>query len=172
VRESAAHQTNANTVKKKMNTSVVQSEETASAAETVSSTAEPKKRILIVENDEAGARKLALQLESAGYEAMTHDAANAAAAAKKTPPDLVIVDISILGEDGFGVAERIQQSVRWCVPTIFVTAGNEPGLREKAEVFEAAGFFEGHYEATELMAAIDSALREEDAAETAETPEP
>lgn len=171
VRESAAHQTNANAVKKKMNTSVVQSEEPAwktSTAETLSAV-EPKKRILIVESDKAGDRKLALQISSAGYDAMTHDATNAAAAAKKNPPDLVILDISMLGEAGFGVAERIQQAVLWCVPTIFLTAGNEPRLREKAEVFEAAGFFEGQYEATDLMAAVDSVLREEDAADTDET---
>jgi CheY-like chemotaxis protein len=172
VRESAAHQTNANAVKNKMNTSVVQSEEPAwktSETETINAAAEPKKRILIVENDKAGARTLALQLELAGYETLTHDAANAAAAAKKNPPDLVILDISMLGEAGFGLAERIQQSVRWCVPTIFLAADNEPRLRKKAEVFEAVGFFEGQYEATDLMAALDSALREEDASDTPET---
>jgi len=47
-------------------------------------------------------------------------------------------------------------------PTIFLTAGNEPRLRKKAEVFEAAGFFEGPYEMAELVAAINSALRQED----------
>jgi DNA-binding response OmpR family regulator len=148
-----------------MNTSAVQMEESSwetAAAESISGRAEPKKRILVVESDKAGARKLAGKVSSAGYEAMTHDAANAAMAAKRTPPDLVIVDISVLGETGFGVAERIQQSVRWCVPTIFVTAGIEPQLRKKAEVFEAAGFFEEPYEMEALVAAIDSALREED----------
>jgi CheY-like chemotaxis protein len=161
----------ANAVKKKMNTSVIQNEEPAwktSAPEAFSGAAEPKKRILIVENDKAGARTLAIQVESGGYEAMTHDAANAAAAAKKTPPDLLIVDISMLGEGGFGVAERIQQSVLWCVPTIFLTADKEPGLRKKAEDFEAAGFFEGQYEPAELMAAVNLALREEDAAQEVE----
>jgi DNA-binding response OmpR family regulator len=170
VRESAAHQTNANAGKKKMNTSVVQNEEPVwktSTAETLSAV-EPKKQILIVESDKAGARKIALQISSAGYEAITHDAANAAAAAKKSPPDLVILDISMLGEAGFGLAERIQQTVRWCVPTIFLTAANEPRLRKKAEVFEAVGFFEGQYETSELMAAIDTALREEDASDSVE----
>lgn len=146
-----------------MNTLAVQTEESSwKAAEGIGSTGEPKKRILVVESDKAGARKLAGQLDSAGYEAMTHDVANAAMAAKRTPPDLVIVDITMLGETGFGVAERIQQSVRWCVPTIFVTAANEPRLRKKAEVFEAAGFFEGLYETAELVGAINLALREED----------
>jgi DNA-binding response OmpR family regulator len=152
-----------------MNTSVVQSEETAwktSAAETLSSTAEPKKRILIVESDKEGARTLALQFGSASYETMTHDAANAAAAAKKTPPDLVIVDTSDLGEAGFELAQRIQRAVLWCVPTIFLASGKVPGLREKAEDFEAAGFFEEPYEATELMAAVDLALRGENLDET------
>ena len=148
-----------------MNTSVTQSEESAretSEAQMFSQTGETKRRILVVESDKAGARRLALQLGSAGYEAMTHDAGNAAPAAKRTPPDLVIVDISMLGEVGFSVAERIQQSVRWCVPTIFLAAGKEPRLRKKAEVFEAAGFFEGEYDMAALVSAINAALCQED----------
>ena len=151
-----------------MNTSVIQSEE-LKTSEVLSDIPEQRKRILIVESDEQGARKLALQLGSAGYEAITHDAANAAAAAKKLPPDLVIVDISMLGEAGFGLAERIQQSVCWCVPTIFVSATTEPHLRKKAEEFEAVGFFEGAYDAKELVSTIELALREEDAEETVES---
>ena len=97
-----------------MNTAVAQIEESTwqtPTPEIPTAIAEPKKRILIVESDSEGARKLALQLGSTGYEAITHDPANAVAAAKKSPPDLVILDISILGEDRFGLAERIQQSV-------------------------------------------------------------
>lgn len=146
-----------------MNTSVIQSEEAAwKNLETFSGTVEPKKRILIVESDKDSARKVALQLGSAGYDAGTRDAGNAAMAARNTPPDLLIVDISTFGESGFAIAQRIQQSVGWCVPTIFLTAATEPGLRKKAEVFEAAGFFEGPYDEAELMAAVDLALREED----------
>jgi len=151
-----------------MNTSVIQSEE-LKTSEVLSDIPEQRKRILIVESDEQGARKLALQLGSAGYEAITHDAANAAAAAKKLPPDLVIVDISMLGEAGLGLAERIQQSVCWCVPTIFVSATTEPTLRKKAEEFEAVGFLEGAYDAKELVSTIELALREEDAEETVES---
>ena len=153
-----------------MNTAVSQSEESElKTSEALSEIPEQRKRILIVENDKQGSRTLALQLGSAGYEAITHDAANAVAASKKLPPDLVIVDISTMGELGFGLAERIQQSVLWCVPTIFVAATTEPNLRKKADVFEAVGFFEGAYDAKELISAIDRALREEDSEDTAES---
>ena len=153
-----------------MNTSVIQSEEPVlKNSELLSDIPEQRKRILIVESDDQGARKLALQLGSAGYEAITHDAANAAAAAKKLPPDLLIVDISMLGEAGFGLAERIQQTVLWCVPTIFVAATTEPALRKKAEEFEAVGFFEGAYDAKELVSAIELALREEDSEQPVES---
>jgi DNA-binding response OmpR family regulator len=153
-----------------MNTSVIPSEEPAlKTSEVVSDIPEQKKRILIVESDKQGARKMALQLDSAGYEAITHDAANAVAAAKKLPPDLLIVDISSLGEAGFGLAKRIQQTVLWCVPTIFVAATTEPTLRKKAEEFEAVGYFEGSYDAKELVSAIELALREEDPEETVES---
>src|SRR5882724_10101789 len=137
-----------------MNTAVVQIEESTwktPTPEISTAVAEPKKRILIVESDNEGARKLALQLGSTGYEVITHDPANAPAAAEKLPPDLVILDISLLGDAGFGLAERIQQSDCWCVPTIFVTAGTEPRLRKKAEVFEAVGFFEKTYNTNKLI---------------------
>ena len=153
-----------------MNTSVIQNEEsTLNARESLSGVSEPRKQILIVESDKDGDRKLALQLAAGGYETTTHDPANAVAAAKKSPPDLVIVDISTLSEAGFSLAERIQQSVRWCVPTIFLTSVKESRLREKAEVFEAAGFFEGAFDGKELVSAVDLALREGNFDETVET---
>jgi DNA-binding response OmpR family regulator len=153
-----------------MNTSVIENEEPALKTSEVSTEVpQQKKRILIVESDSQGARKLALQVCSTGYDVITHDAANAVAAAKKLPPDLVIVDLSVLGETGFGLAARIQQTVLWCVPTIFVASKTEPNLRKKAEEFEAVGFFEGAYEAKELVSAIELALREEETEETVET---
>jgi DNA-binding response OmpR family regulator len=153
-----------------MNTAVIQSEESdLKTSEVLTEIPQQRTRILIVENDEQGSRTLALQIGAAGYEAITHDAVNAVAAAKKLPPDLVIVDISTMGELGFGLAERIQQSVLWCVPTIFVAATTELQLRKKAEVFEAVGFFEGAYDAKELISAIDLALRDEDLEDTAES---
>ena|ERR1043165_1079513 len=152
-----------------MNSTDIQSEESINTTENFSSISEPRKQILIVESDKDGARRLASQLTSSGYETITHDPANAVAAATKNPPDLVIVDITILGDLGFVFAERIQRSVRWCVPTIFVTTGNEPRLRKKAEVFQAAGFFEGQYDPKKLVSAIDSAFREEEIDETVET---
>jgi DNA-binding response OmpR family regulator len=153
-----------------MNTSVIENEAPAlKTSEVLTEIPQQKKRILIVESDTQGARKLALQVGSAAYDVITHDAANAVAAAKKLPPDLVIVDLSMLGEAGFGLAARIQQTVLWCVPTMFVAATTEPDLRKKAELFEAVGFFEGAYDAKELVSAIALALREEDSEETAES---
>lgn len=150
-----------------MNTSVIQIEE--SNLKMPENLSEPKKRILVVESNKDGVNRLATQLGAAGYEAITHEPANAPTAAKRNPPDLVIVDISILGDAGFGLAERIQQSVRWCVPTIFVTTRKEPQLRKKAEIFQAVGFFEEGYDVKDLVAAVDLAFCEEDSDETVET---
>jgi DNA-binding response OmpR family regulator len=153
-----------------MNTSVIENEKPSlKTSEVLTEIPQQKKRILIVESDSQGARKLALQVGSTGYEVITHDAANAVAAAKKLPPDLVIVDLSKLGEAGFGLAARIQQTVLWCVPTMFVASKTEPNLRKKAEEFEAVGFFEGAYDAKELVSAIALALREEETEEMVET---
>jgi len=124
--------------------------------------AEPRRRILIVEGDAGSTQALAFGLRSAGYETMARDAANGEATARKTAPDLVVLDLSRLGEEGFGLAERIQKLIGWCVPTIFLTARKEPRFEQQAEAFEAAGFFESPYEPVDVVTAINLALNGKD----------
>lgn len=117
------------------------------------------KRILIVEDDPHIAKALAIRLEAWGYEAMVApDAVLGLSSAVKNQPDLALLDISLPAGSGFTVADRIQQLLPCETPFIFVTASKQPGLREKARLLGAAGFFEKPFVAEELRVAIKGAL--------------
>ena len=120
------------------------------------------KKVLVVEDDKKISTALAVRLRAAGYEVVAaYDAVLAVMIAVKHRPDLVLLDISMPGGDGFAVAEKVQNLASTVgVPMIFLTASKQPGLREKAMELGAVGFFEKPYEAADLLAAIQEALGE------------
>jgi len=118
-----------------------------------------RKTVLIIEDDRKTALALAHRIRSAGYEAtLAYDALTGVTTAVKLRPDLVLLDISMPGGNGFAVAERIQNLVPTLTPIIFLTAGRQAGYREKAAELGAAGYFEKPYDAQELLAAVKQAL--------------
>jgi CheY-like chemotaxis protein len=122
------------------------------------------KKILIVEDDKSIVMALTVRLRAAGYAVIVaFDAIMAVSMALKQHPDLVLLDISMPGGNGFMVAERLQNSALTAgVPMLFLTASKQSGLRERAQEVGAVGFFEKPYEAAELLDAIAKALGEPD----------
>ncbi len=119
-------------------------------------------KILVVEDDRMIATALTVRLKAAGYEVVAaYDAVFAVSMAVKQQPDLILLDISMPGGNGFKVAERVQTLAPTIgTPIIFLTASKQPGLREQALELGAVGFFEKPYEAAELLTAIQEALGE------------
>lgn len=117
-------------------------------------------KIMILEDDKRITNALRLRLRKAGYDVVTaEDAIMAAGVAVRECPDLVILDISVPGGNGFLVGERLQQLDAIAgVPLIFLTASRKPGLRERAEELGAVAFFEKPYDAAELLAKIEDTL--------------
>ena len=120
------------------------------------------KKILIVEDDKRIVMALNIRLRAQGYEVCAaYDAMLAMTLAMEHRPDLVLLDISMPGGDGFLVAERLQSAVVTSgVPIIFLTALKQEGLREKAMELGAEAFFEKPFESEELLVAIEAALGE------------
>lgn len=120
------------------------------------------KKILVVEDDRRIVTALKIRLQAEGYEvAAAYDGALAMSRAVEFQPDLVLLDISMPGGNGFMVAERLQSSVVTAgVPMIFLTASKKPGLLEQAVQLGAAQFIEKPYHAEDLLAAIADALGE------------
>jgi CheY-like chemotaxis protein len=118
------------------------------------------KTVLLVEDNAKLALAFGVRLKSMGYEVhLAADAVTAVAEALKKKPDVVLLDISLPGGDGFLVAERLSKLVSaGATPIIFITASKRPDLRERAQRLGAAAFLEKPFEATTLADAIESAL--------------
>jgi len=118
------------------------------------------KSVLLVEDDAKLALAFGVRLKSMGYTVhIARDAISAVAEVRKTSPDVVLLDISLPGGDGFLVADRLSKLVgSAATPIIFITASKRPDLRERAMKMGAAAFLEKPFEATTLADAIESAL--------------
>lgn len=117
--------------------------------------------ILVVEDDERIAQALTARLKHEGYEvSLAMDAVTAVSTARRTSPDVALLDITMPGGDGFDVARRIDMVLPGGpVPKVFITASKEPGLRKRAAEAGAVAFVEKPFTAEELRAALERAVR-------------
>jgi len=118
------------------------------------------KTVLLVDDDNNILLGIGVRLKSMGYIVYTaKDAVNAVSAVRKNEPDVVVLDISLPAGDGFLVADRVQNMVgSAATPIIFITASDNPDLRERAKQLGAVGFLKKPFDATALADAIESAL--------------
>jgi CheY-like chemotaxis protein len=118
------------------------------------------KSVLLVDDDNTVLLGIGVRLKSMGYSVYTaKDAVSAISAVVKNRPDIVVLDVSLPAGDGFLVARRLQNLVgSAATPIIFITASENPSLRERAMKLGAAAFLKKPFDATTLADAIESAL--------------
>jgi CheY-like chemotaxis protein len=118
------------------------------------------KTVLLIDDDNVFLLTIGVRLKSMGYTVhAAKDAANAISVARKTNPDVIVLDVSLPAGDGFLVAGRLQKLiVSAATPIIFVTASEKPGLRERAMKLGAVAFLTKPFDATTLADAIETAL--------------
>jgi CheY-like chemotaxis protein len=118
------------------------------------------KTVLLVDDDNTVLLGTGVRLKSMGYIIYTaKDAVSAVSAVRQCAPDVVVLDISLPAGDGFLVADRLQMLVgSVATPIIFMTASENPALRERAMKLGAVGFLKKPFDATSLADAIESAL--------------
>jgi CheY-like chemotaxis protein len=118
------------------------------------------KTVLLIDDDNVFLLTIGVRLKSMGYTVhAAKDAANAISVARKTNPDVIVLDVSLPAGDGFLVAGRLQKLiVSAATPIIFVTASEKPGLRERAMKLGAVAFLAKPFDATTLADAIETAL--------------
>jgi signal transduction histidine kinase/DNA-binding response OmpR family regulator len=97
------------------------------------------KRVLVVDDNEDGARLLSRMLRSCGHHlSLAHDGPTALEVALADPPDVVLLDIGLPGMDGYEVARRLRER-DGPTPILLVALtgyGQEDDLRRSQE----AGF--------------------------------
>lgn len=119
-----------------------------------------RKAILLVDDDKDMIRLLSLRLKANGYNTLfATDAYAATSIAKKSMPDLIILDIGLPGGGGFLVMERLE-FLSIPIPVIVLTAADPQDNEERALKSGAVAFFQKPPDNDKLLAAIQEALGE------------
>jgi CheY-like chemotaxis protein len=121
-----------------------------------------KSKILIVDDDADHRRGLNLRLRANNYEtAFAADALQAVSVARKERPDLVLLDISLPGGDGFLVMNRFRQHPDLGAIPVIVVSGRDPAtIRQRALESGAVAFFQKPADNAALLDAIRQGLGE------------
>jgi DNA-binding response OmpR family regulator len=119
-----------------------------------------KKQILIVDDDVDIRHGLNLRLRANGYDtAFAPDAINALIEARRSQPDLIILDLGLPGGDGFTVMSRLRNIASLaCTPVIVLTARDPKANEERAIEAGASAFLAKPVDNDRLLAAIEQAI--------------
>ncbi|RLC47277.1 MAG: hypothetical protein DRI23_11505 [Candidatus Cloacimonadota bacterium] len=115
-----------------------------------------KVKILLVEDEAIVAQYLSLELELEGYEVCGYVATGEEAIQKalEEKPDLILMDINILGDiDGIQAAEEILKQ-RY-IPIIFMTGYSKLEFTSRAQKLNPLGYFNKPVEVETLAPLID-----------------
>jgi FixJ family two-component response regulator len=114
--------------------------------------------IVVVEDDASMSRALEVILQAGGYEVVTFASAEAALEADAAATaDCLVLDIFLPGISGFELYGQLVQCGS-AAPVIFVTAHEEPALREAAERLGASSFLRKPFPGRMLLDAVARAL--------------
>jgi CheY-like chemotaxis protein len=113
----------------------------------------PAQKILIADDDADVRDILVTRLEANGYEVETaENGVWAVVQARKTKPDLIILDMRMPSGSGESVFDQLKNSIETAfIPVIFVTAYSTPAVRQHMLEIGAAEFIEKPFDSAELL---------------------
>ena len=126
----------------------------------------PRKKILIVDDDQDLVVGLAVRLRKVGgYDViMASDGLGAVTKAQREKPDLIILDLGLPVGDGFSVLERLKTLMNTALIPVIVLSARDPGEAQDAVLeMGADAFFQKPADNDQLLAAIRHALGEDEA---------
>ena len=118
-----------------------------------------KEKILIVEDEEIVARDIKYFLEEWGYSVLklVNNGNEAVEAAVELKPDLILMDIHLVGEmDGIEAARQIKETTG--TPIIYLTAYADDSTRGSASLTEPDDYLTKPFSELELKMAIEKSL--------------
>jgi CheY-like chemotaxis protein len=108
-----------------------------------------RKRILVVDDSQAILDVIELILEAEGYEVATSQTGACFRQMERNPPDLILLDVLLSGEDGSEICQGLKSDERTRhIPVILISA--HAGLRETAGGCGADGFLVKPFHLTDL----------------------
>jgi FixJ family two-component response regulator len=114
--------------------------------------------ILVVEEDASMSQAIERILRAGDFEVVLFASAEAALEANvTTTADCLVLDIRLPGISGFELYQRLAQCGS-AAPVIFITAHDEPRVREEAERLGARSFLSKPFPGRLLLDAVTQAL--------------
>ncbi|HVB87312.1 MAG TPA: response regulator [Candidatus Dormibacteraeota bacterium] len=119
-------------------------------------------KILVVEDNETSREMLARRLDRKGFAVVTAaDGEQGYALAQSEPPDLILMDISLPGMDGWQVIELLKaEAATREVPLIILTAHALVNDRARADEIGCKDYFSKPVDFKQLLGTIDRLLME------------
>ena len=119
---------------------------------------EPPK-IVVVEDDASMSQAIERVLRAGGFAAIQFASAEAALEAGAAEADGLVLDIHLPGMSGFELHRQLARSGK-AVPAVFITARDEPAVRDEAERLAGAGcYLPKPFSGRDLLDAVTQALR-------------
>lgn len=117
-------------------------------------------RVLIIDDEPAIARLIAIWLEASGYKPMmAYDGLRGIEMAKSERPDAILLDIRMPDLDGFEVNARLKStSLLVDVPVVFLSANVHERARKRALASGATAFIEKPFESQEIIDVVNRIL--------------
>src|SRR5262249_4355613 len=114
-------------------------------------------RIVVVEDDESMSQAIERVLRAGGFKVHTFASAEAVLeAGVATAADCLILDISLPGMSGFDLYRRLAPAGEQ-LPVIFITAHDEPAIREEAERLGSTSYLPKPFSGRTLLDAVTRA---------------
>ena len=121
----------------------------------------PEGRVLVVEDDADIARLVAYHLRAGGFEAsLSRDGREALEAARREPPDLIVLDLMLPGVDGLEVCRELKRTPATSrVPVIMLTARGDETDRVAGLELGADDYVVKPFSPRELVLRVRAVLR-------------
>lgn len=114
--------------------------------------------VAVVDDDEGVCRSLGRLLRAAGFQPITYLSAEAFLADRKRPVfDCLVLDIQLEGLSGIELGQRLAAAGS-TTPLVFITAHDEPEIRERALRIPGSSFLAKTAPADAVFAAIRRAV--------------
>lgn len=119
-----------------------------------------KKKILVADDDPGMRLALLIRLRANNYEvSCAGDGLSVVAEARRSTPDLIILDLGMPSGDGFTVLEMLQsEPSEASIPVIVLSGRDRAANRDRAINAGATMFLQKPVDTTHLLAAISQAL--------------
>ena len=119
-----------------------------------------EKKILVVDDDEGIVEVVRLVLEGEGYQVQTSMSGNDFPHFNDELPDLILLDVLLLGTDGRVLCKRLKSNKETAhIPVIMLSAHSEAG--KIADAGGANDFLEKPFDVDELIAIVEKYLAPE-----------